>query len=192
MNKAEFEELLSHVVKTPSQTAARLEEHFGSYNSIIEADPIEIANALDGDMNVAIYIRLVMSLVSRRYSDLMIPGKKYTDEEIKSFLVAYFYGRSVETVAVLSLDSHGKVISLDKASEGTVNFSAVMPRKILEIVSRRGAKRVIIAHNHPGGYPYPSEDDKASAKLLSELFLMSGIESVENYVVAGSKYAKVV
>ena len=191
MNRAAFEELISHVVKTPSQTASRLEEHFGSYSAVFEAEPVEIANALDADMNVAIYIKLAISLVSRRYSDKLTSGKKYTDEEIESCLASYFYGRSVETVAVLSIDSHGKIISLDKASEGTVNFSAVMPRKILEIAKRRCARRVIVAHNHPGGYPYPSDDDKASAALLTELFLMSGIEAVENYVVAGMKCTKI-
>lgn len=191
MNRSDLEELLSHVVKTPSQTASRLEEHFGSCGAIFEAEPVEIADALDGDMNIAIYIKLAVSLASRRYSDRLVSGTKYTDEQTESYLTSYFYGRSVETVAVLSLDSHGKILSLDKASEGTVNFSAVMPRRILEIAKRRGARRVVIAHNHPGGYPYPSDDDIASAKLLSELFLMSGMEKVDNYVVAGSKCMKI-
>ncbi|MBE6644809.1 MAG: hypothetical protein E7612_05455 [Ruminococcaceae bacterium] len=191
MNRADFEELISHVTKTPSQTASRLEEHFGSYGAIIEAEPVEIADALDGDMNVAIYVKLAASLVSRRLSDKLTVGQKYTAEEIKVFLVSYFYGRSVETVAVLSIDSHGKIISLDKVSEGTVNFSAVMPRKILEVAKRRCAKRVIIAHNHPGGYPYPSDDDIASATLMTELFMMSGVEGVDNYVVAGSNCQKI-
>ena len=96
MNRAAFEELISHVVKTPSQTASRLEEHFGSYSAVFEAEPVEIANALDADMNVAIYIKLAISLVSRRYSDKLTSGKKYTDEEIESeedgALNMYYHG----------------------------------------------------------------------------------------------------
>ena len=191
MKNAVLVELLSHVVKTPAVTAEKLENYFGSYTAIAEAEPDEIARALGGDMSCAIYIKLAVSLVSRRFCDKLTVGKKHTAEKIENYLLAYFYGMSVETVAVISFDSSGKLISVDKASEGTVNFSAVMPRKILEIAKRRHASGVIIAHNHPGGYPFPSDDDKASSKLLSELLLLSGIEVKANYIVAGSKCTRI-
>ena len=133
----------------------------------------------------------VVCLASRRESDKFAFGKKHTEDEIENYLKAFFFGMSVETVAVISIDAVGKVISIDKAGEGTVNFSNVMPRKILEISKRRRAKSLIIAHNHPGGYPYPSDDDMASAKLLSEMLAISGVEVLQNYVVAGSECAKI-
>ena len=121
----------------------------------------------------------------------MLLGKKHTAEEIENYFKAFFFGASVETVAVMSIDSQDRVVAVDKAGEGTVNFSNVMPRKILEIAKRRKAKRVVIAHNHPGGYPTPSDDDVASSRMLSEMLFASGLELSASYVVAGNKCASV-
>ena len=191
MNNALVEELLSYVVKTPAETAEKLFDCFRSLRAIADAEPEEIRDALDGDMSTAIYIKLVISLVARREIDKLTFGKKYTEETIKKHFAAFFFGASVETVAVMSFDGGGRVLAVDKAGEGTVNFSNVMPRKILEIAKRRKAKLVAIAHNHPGGYPLPSDDDIASSKLLSEMLLISGVRVFANYVVAGNEFASI-
>lgn len=191
MNKALIEELLSHVVKAPDKAAERLIDYFGSFTAIAEAEAEEIRDALDGDMATAIYLKLSIALAARRESDKLVLGKKHTEEEIKKHFVAFFFGMSVETVAVMSFDGSGKVLAVDKAGEGTVNFSNVMPRKILEIAKRRKAKCVAIAHNHPGGYSIPSDDDVASSNMLSEMLLISGIRVFANYVVAGNECTRI-
>ena len=191
MNDALIAELLSHVLKTPDKATERLIGRFGSFMAIAEAEPEEIRDALDGDVATAVYLKLAVSLAARRETDKLTPGKKYTEEEIKKFFAAFFFGMSVETVAVMSFDGAGKVLAVDKAGEGTVNFSNVMPRKILEIVKRRKAKSVAIAHNHPGGYPMPSDDDFASSNMLAEMLLISGVQVFANYVVAGNECAKI-
>ena len=131
--KGRLEELLGHVVKNPSEAVKKLSDSFGSMRGIVEAEPEEIRDALDGDMSTALYIKLAVSLASRRKSDLLTFGKKHSRGEIEDFFKAFFFGISVEEVAVMSLDSQGRVLGVDKAGEGTVNFSNVMPRKILEI-----------------------------------------------------------
>ena len=191
MNKALVEELLAHVVKAPDKIANKLFDCFGSARAISEAETEEIRDALDGDDATAIYLKLAFSLAARREAEKLSLGKKHTEEEIKKHLVAYFFGVSVETVAVISFDGAEKVVAVDKAGEGTVNFSNVMPRKILEIAKRRSAKSVVIAHNHPGGYPIPSDDDFASSAILKEMLFISGINLSANYVVAGNECAKI-
>ena len=191
MNKALIEELLSHVVKEPEKAAGILNGKFGSFTAIAEAEPEEIRDSLDGDITTAVYLKLAASLAARREMDKLTPGKKYTEEEIKKFFIAFFFGMSVEAVAVMSFDGSGKILAIDKAGEGTVNFSNVMPRKILEIVKRRNAKNVAIAHNHPGGHPIPSDDDFASSNMIHEMLLISGVQVFANYVVAGNECAEI-
>jgi len=191
MNKALVEELLTHVVKTPDEAARKLFGAFGSVRAIVEAEAEEIRDALGGDAATAIYLKLAFSLAARRETEKLSLGKKHADEDIKKHLIAYFFGASVEAVALISFDGTGKVIAVDKAGEGTVNFSNVMPRKILEIAKRRAAKSVVIAHNHPGGYPTPSDDDVASSNMLKEMLLMSEINLLASYVVAGNRCSKI-
>ena len=187
MKNSVIKELLSCAVKNPEQTAETLISAFGSPIGIAEAECEEIRDVLLGDISTALYIKLAVSLASRRECDKLMLGKKHTSEEIENYLKAFFFGASVETVTVMSIDAQDRVVSVDKAGEGTVNFSTVMPRKILEIAKRRKAKSVIIAHNHPGGYPTPSDDDVASSKMLSEMLFASGINLSASFVVAGNK-----
>ena len=191
MDSLKLEELLGHVVGDPIQKAKMLLGTFGSLRAIEEAELEEISDALLGDRTTATYIKLAVALASRRECDKLTLGRKHTDSEIENYFIALFFGISVETVAVMSIDALGRVVAVDKAGEGTVNFSNVMPRKILEIAKRRRAKSIVIAHNHPGGYAIPSDDDIVAAKLIFEMLNISGIDVLQNYVVAANKCSKV-
>ena len=179
-------ELLSPITKNSSQISQRLSERYGSFVELAEAD-IDAIAAVTGDSSVALYIKLAVALVSRRVCDSLRFGKKHTQEEIENYLVHLFFGLTVETVYVISIDKAGKTVACDKVNEGTVNFSNVTPRKLLEVALRRGASEVIVAHNHPGGYAIASGDDISATALLNEIFASSGIKLLNHYVVAASE-----
>ena len=179
-------ELLSPLTKDSGEISERLTERYTSFNEIAEADTDALAEATGGDGSVALYIKLAVALASRRVCDVFKFGKRHTAEEVENYLKHLFFGLPVETVYILSIDKNGKAVACDKVAEGTVNFSNVTPRKLLEVARRRGACEVIIAHNHPGGYAQPSNDDIAATELLRELLSASDIRLVNHYVVAGA------
>ena len=180
-----LEELLSCVSGTATADAQALMAHFENFLAVSEADQYSLLDVLGGNMSTSLYIKLAVALSSRRICDEFKFGKTHTDEEIKRYLTALFFGIGNETVYVLSFDNDGRVIACDRAGEGTVNFSSVLPRKIMEIIKRRGAKSVIVAHNHPGGYATPSQDDVLATKLVREVFTAYGIKLIKSLVVAG-------
>lgn len=183
-------EMLGHIDKNARASADKLIEKFGSFVGVAEADMLAISDALDGDMTTALYVKLAFALVSRRGCDAFNFGKKHTDEEIREYLRSLLFGLSVETVYLLSLRG-GRVISCDRAGEGTVNTSNVLPRKLIEIAKRNKADSVIIAHNHPGGYANPSDEDKSATRILYEFFDSSGIKLLAHYIVAGLECQKI-
>ena len=184
-------EIIAPVCKTPQKTAKLLAEHYGSFLAIAEADTYSLTEALGGNQSLALYIRLAVDIASRRGCDGFKFGKKHTEEEIKEYLISLFFGISVETVYMLSFDEQERVIACDKVGEGTVNYSSVLPRKIIETAKRRGAKSVAIAHNHPGGYAHPSEDDLSSSRMIFGILNASGINFVDGYIVAGAECVKI-
>jgi len=177
-------EFLSPAIKNSAEIAKRLCERFGSFREVAEADSYVIEDAV-GDAACALYIKLAVALASRRICDRFKFGRSHTEEETKEYLKHLFFGLSIETVYLISIDGLGKAIACDRVGEGTVNLSNVLPRRLLEAAKRRGAKSVIIAHNHPGGFAMPSTDDVTSTSLLRELFESSGIKLINHYVVAG-------
>ena len=190
MNDNILSRILGHVNKDADTSAQKLIEKFGYASAVMEADMLAVSDALGGDMTTSLYIRLISALVSRRKCDLFKFGKKHTEEEIEEYLVSLLYGLPVETVYLVSLKG-GKIIACERAGEGTVNSSSVLPRKLLEITKRNGADSVIIAHNHPGGYATPSDDDRSGTRILFELFNSSGIKLLAHYVVAGTERRKI-
>ncbi len=176
--------ILGHVNKDAVSSADKLTEKFGSLVGVAEADMLAISDTLDGDMSTALYIKLVFALLSRRRCDAFKLGKKHTDEEMQEYITALLFGLSAETVYLISIRGE-KVIACDRAGEGTVNTSNVLPRKLIEIAKRNKADSVIIAHNHPGGYAIPSDEDRSSTRMLYEFFADSGIKLLAHYIVAG-------
>lgn len=183
--------LISNVSVDFEAKAEKLINKYGSFFAVAEAEADDIAEVLGGDKALALYIKLSAALASRRGCDLFKFGKKHSEKEIEEYLKYLFFGLSVETVYLLSFDSSGKVLFCDRAGEGTVNISSVLPRKILEIAKKRRAAGVIIAHNHPGGYAKASDDDISATEMLRELLYFSGIELSAHYVVAGAECAKI-
>lgn len=183
MTEENVTRLLSFGTKKPEEASKRLLSVFSSPFEVADADTARIADVL-GDKSLALYIKLVAAVVSRRGCDRLKPGKVYTDAEIKDFVLHLFFGLSVETIYVLTFDSHGEYIAFDKVGEGSANYSNAMPRKFVEICNRRGAKSLIVAHNHPGGCAIASFEDISATQMLRHIFSAFGLRLINHYIVA--------
>lgn len=191
MRNETLKELLSFVSRDGTVPLNALAERYGGFRGVTEADMDGIADTLGGDFRSAFYIKLCAALVSRRGCDRFKFGKRHSDAEILEYLKYLFFGLADETVYLLSIDSSGRTLSCDRVGEGTVNISNVLPRKMLDVAKKRGAARVVLAHNHPGGYAKASEDDVSTTAILSELLRSSGIELSAHYVVSGAECARI-
>ncbi len=134
--------------------------------------------------STAMTLRLVGALMSRRITERVTTGKKYTGYEIERYLVGRYLGRTVETVLLLSFDIKDRLLAVDFMGEGTIVSSDTYPRKILEFAIRRGAHHVVLAHNHPGGVALPSEQDLSATARLYNVLYSGGIILSSHFVVS--------
>lgn len=179
-----LETILAPICARNSAVIDRICDAFSSIYAIAEAPIEQIADALDGDMSTSIYIKLTFALASRRITDEYKVGKRYTDVKTREYLKARLFGMVKEGIVMLSYDSGGKFLGSDNIGVGTVNLSTVTPRRAIDIAVRRGARSVILAHNHPGGEAQPSDDDICSNELLKRAFSEASIEYIGHYIVA--------
>ena len=163
----------------------KLYERYHSLLSVMcqEAEDIRTVSGLPESS--AVLPKLLGYIASRRITDGFEFGTRHTEEEICHFLRGLFLGLSVETVYMLTLDAGGRVTGCEYMGEGTVNGSDVMPRRMVECAVRRGAKSVILAHNHPGGNAEPSTDDIATTSALVIVMSAAGVSLGAHYVVSG-------
>lgn len=181
-----FEEVLTYSVgaEKAHEITERLLRRYGSFSTAFSASTDELCLVGDMSRNTALLIKLIAYLHSRAVTERFTFGREYSELEIREYIGAIFLGSSVESVYVLLLDDNGRVIHTEHISDGTINASDVVPRKILESARRRNSKKIILAHNHPKGRAVASKDDIMTTGRLFNLFASVGVRLVAHYIVA--------
>ena len=172
LNEAHVLELLLFFAdqpKTAYQLSHALLGRFGSLEKVMNV-PMEMLEAVPGvDQRTAVLISLTGQIA--RYCHTQhgadAPRQLKTSRACAEYLRSFFSGQRNEKVYMLCLDSKASVICCREIDEGTVCAANVPIRKIMEIVLSLNAVSVILAHNHPGGLPYPSSDDIVTTRRLA-------------------------
>ncbi len=163
-----------------------LAKRYGSLDTVL-SQSFERLSEIVGERGAHL-LRLTSALVSKSMCEGFAFGEAHGDEEIANYVIGAMYGLPVETVLLISLDERGRVRCVDTLGEGTVNASDVYPRKIAECAVRRGAKSVILAHNHPNGVAEASADDVGATSLLFTTCRAAGVRLYRHIIVAGRNH----
>jgi DNA repair protein RadC len=94
----------------------------------------------------------------------------------------------VERVYVVSFDSQLKITGICELCKGTNGNSSVPINELFTYLLLVGSKRFVLAHNHPGGSPNPSEDDYKSTKAILDACGYFGFEFIDDMVIAKNSY----
>ena len=191
MTKAELSLLLSYATDKYEEKTELLCKKYPSFFAISEASLEDISKTLNGDMKTSVYIKLAVAINSRKICNDLKNVSLKDEETISRYLVNVVGLCSVETVYLVSFDKSGRLIAVDRAGEGTVNASAVIPRRLLELAKHRRAHTVAVAHNHPNGEAVASFDDEEAIEALRSVFNDADIRFHGGYVVAAHGCVKI-
>jgi DNA repair protein RadC len=105
-----------------------------------------------------------------------------TARDAADLLVPLFHACTGEKVVAAHLDGDRRLIgTIEAAGEET---SVALPiRAIIGDAMRLGATGMIVAHNHPGGDPRPSEADLHATRELSATAGRLGIRLFDHLIV---------
>jgi len=155
--------------KNTYQLSHALLGRFGSLEKAMNA-PMELLERVPGmDQRTAVLISLTGQIA--RYCQTQhgtdASRQLQTSRACAEYLLPFFSGQRNEKVYLLCLDSQASVICCREMAEGTVCSANIQIRKMMEIVLSLNAVSVILAHNHPGGLPYPSTEDLVTTRRLA-------------------------
>ena len=88
-----------------------------------------------------------------------------------------------EEVHVVFVDNQQGLISHEVLCRGSVNGVGICFRELFRMAVRVNAKGLIIAHNHPGGDPTPSEEDIETTKRLQTSGLLIGVHVIDHIII---------
>ena len=182
--------VLARISRNPDELAKTIQKSFASSESLFEADIRKLRTITENESATELFL-IIAALASRKCIESFKFGKTHTEDEIKDFLTGFYINASVESVTILPVDKSGKILAIDTISDGTVNLSSIIPRQIIERLTTHGVDSFIMAHNHPGGLPEPSDGDIASSKNLAMTLNACGIHLLAHYVVANRQCNKI-
>lgn len=157
----------------------------GSVKRVLEAEPSDLMERFDLSENTVTLIKLIGD-IRRKTAGFL----EYRRERIPSVLAACEYCHELladhpyEAVVAMYLDGDSRIIDLAKVSEGSTDGAPLPIAAIVDNAVGLGAKRVLVAHNHPSNNALPSEDDIVATDMLSRALYLKGVDLVEHIIVS--------
>lgn len=168
--------------------AHKLLEKFSTPNAVFDATVEELCSVDGMGYHSAILIKMIPPL-AQYYAGLSLRNKRQivTSYDAGTYVCGKIGCLKSEVFSIICLDSQKNILAFEILEEGTVSNSNVHPRKVVECALRHNCAAVILAHNHPGGGAYASENDRRVTKQLCLILEGMGIDVVDHIIAASAE-----
>ena len=186
-----LELLLTYAIaqKDLKPLAKNLCNRFGSFQAVLEA-PLEELTKVNGiGEHAALLIKLFRDC-SQYYLRQTIRKRDIISSpaELVNYCTSAMAHLPDEQFRVVYLNAKNEVITDEIMQEGTVDQTAVYPRKIIKQALHEKAVALILVHNHPSGNPEPSvQDRQLTAAIISAAGTMD-IRVHDHIIIGRSGY----
>lgn len=154
--------------KDTKPLAKQLLERFGSLRGIMEAPLRDLKKVPGISEHTALLFKLIKAASERflREKVLAIQDIISSPQDLLSYCQSKMGWQPDEQFRMIYLNTRNQVIGEEILQEGTIDQTAVYPRKVLERALQLKATALILVHNHPSGVPVPSQEDKELTRTL--------------------------
>ncbi len=90
------------------------------------------------------------------------------------------------------LDTHHRVIAVERMFTGSIDGASVHPREVVRAAIRNNAAAVIVAHNHPSGVANPSAADRVMTTKLRDALALVDVRLLDHFVIGAGAPASFV
>lgn len=173
--------------KDTNGIAHRLIEEFGSISGVVDAPEEELVKIPGITKNSVCLIKLILP-IARTYIKDKKAKENIIDNSTKAinYFSGKFLGLTVETAYLLCLDNKGRILGCPKLAEGDELCVAVSARTVVEQVFKTKATTVMLAHNHPKGFAFPSAADITVTRDIATALEHLGVRLLDHIIIADS------
>lgn len=93
-----------------------------------------------------------------------------------------------EHVWAIAFNTKLKPIGVFEISHGTDESCAITPRELFTRLLLCGAKRFVLAHNHPSGDVSPSNEDRETTERFQECGKVMNIPLIDHIIIGDRNY----
>ena len=168
--------------------ARHLLKSFGSLRQLLSAD-LDTIKQHKG-LGVAAYTQFaaVRELGKRLLKEELQQNPQVSDSESFGEYLRLSIGiESVEVMLAIFLNQQNQIIKIEELSRGTVSEHTVYIREVLKKALQYNASSIIIAHNHPSGSTFASEEDRIFTIRLKAALKLIEIQLLDHFIVTANE-----
>ncbi len=185
----QLEKLLFAVIPrgNTNDIAHALINEFGSIYGVITANKEQLTTIEGVGIRTAEFLTDLPALLGITERSMQYINKTPvldTIDKMGEYAKTLFYGKLVENLYMISLNSSMRVIRFDKISEGTSTSASVSLHKIAKLAILNEAYAVVLTHNHPGGRIEPSISDLNLTRDVGEALSKLDVILAAHIIVA--------
>ena len=189
----EIIELLLTFVKQRVDTkplAKQLIKKYGTIEEILKADIKDLKETEGVGDITAVFLFFIGDIAACSFKDKA--EKEKISFRNKNQLISYLRNdigfSKNEEFKVLFLNSVNEIIETEILFTGTIDKSAVYPRKILERALYHNARSIVFVHNHPSGNVSPSEKDIELTEEMKKFFKIVDINVLDHIIITKNSH----
>ena len=164
-------------------------QKFGSLGRVFQAGEKELTTVKGIGARSAKFITQIPAIVGiyqrAAMGDAIVLD---TTEKIGEYAATLFNGKLIEEVYLISLAANNRLIRHDRVSSGGVSSAPVYVRNVIDVVMASKAYSAVLTHNHPSGELWPSPDDIAITKKVSDALGAMDVKLIDHIITAEQKY----
>ena len=169
--------------------AKGLLEKFGSFSAVLDAEPSELMKIKDVTEGVVAAIKIVKESSTKYLREKSRENCVISSPEaLVNYCKAAMAGLRDEEFRTIFLNAKNEVIGDEVICRGTVDQTAVYPRKVAERAIHHNASSLIFVHNHPSGHPAPSGADRELTRMLKEVLSSLQIRVHDHMIIGKSAH----
>lgn len=168
--------------------AHRLLNKFGTLKNVLDATPTILRTVGGVGESATVFLSFL------KYLTQYLTMRNLQGAKIKSISDALNYFRplmetyTTEQFMMVCLSKDGTILLMDTWTDNGVNKVNLNMRQMLEMLMRVNPAAAIVAHNHLGDDPTPSNADVFLTRQLTRGCLALDVEPVDHLIFTGDKY----
>jgi len=169
--------------------AKDLIKRFGSLSGVLDAGRKELEDVAKIGPISSTLLRLVKEVCGLYLAEKMKEKDVLSSPQaVLDFARMKLAGLPHEAFMVIFLNAKNKVLESKVIQEGTVDRTAIYPRRIVEEALAHHAAGIIFVHNHPSGDSQPSPEDKQLTRSLMEAARTIDLRVLDHIIVGKEGY----
>jgi len=125
----------------------------------------------------------IKALLNELYAMESKPEYTISNPEAAVVPLLPYRKKKTEHFIALFVDNKNRMISKKVMAIGTVDQAPVFPREIIRHALLKQASGIILGHNHPGGDPAPSLQDRELTSRIKRICVELGIRVLDHVIV---------